>query len=184
MELGKLQTPPPDVELGHPREPIEYVVIKPDQGINAETGLMFWVCGWGMSPTDTYCAEKLMPYLANTANCIVVGVVYHGLKLKLSNVAFCFPVDWLQTMNQRFGTPLDANPMDIINALPGQGVTELPFDPAFGIVRTEDHDYLSWGFLPALDHLAVLGEVLSKYPINKRRLIAMGASYGGGISSI
>lgn len=184
MEVYTLSTPPADIELGHPRGPIEYIVITPENGMNDDTGLIFWVCGWGMSPRDTYSVEKLMPYLANTANCIVVSVVYHGLKLKLSDVSLRFPVNWTQLMNQRFGTPVNAQPMDVINALPAQGISEIPMEPAFGIVQAEEHEYLSWGFIPALDHIAVLGKVLANYPVNKKRLIAMGTSYGGYIVNL
>lgn len=184
MEVHTLTAPPSDVELGHERQPIDYVLVEPEAGINDDTGLIFWVCGWGMSPTDKYCVSKLMPYLANQANCVVVSVVYHGLKLKLAEVSLRFPVNWTQLMNQRFGTPVDAEPMDIINALPAHGVTEIPMEPAFGIVQAEEHEYLSWGFLPALDHIAVLGDVLSKYRVDKKRLIAMGTSYGGYIVNL
>lgn len=184
MEIKTLTSPPSDVELGRPREPIDYVVVIPDQGLNAETGLIFWIGGWGMSPTGAYSAEKLMPHLANTANCIVVSVFYHGIRQKFSDFMPRFPTNWTQLMNQRFGTPANADPIEVMDSLPSRGILEIPFEPAFGIVQDEVHDYLSWGFLPALDHIAVLGQVLADHPINKKRLIAMGTSYGGYVVNL
>lgn len=182
--MKTLSSPPKDVELGRPREPIEYVVVTPDHGINDDTGLIFWIGGWGMSPTETYSAEKLMPHLANTANCIVVSVFYHGIRQKFSESILRFPSNWTQLMNERFGTPVDARPIDVFASLPSRGILQVPFEFEFSIVEDEVGDYLSWGFLPALDHIAVLGQVLADYPINKKRLIAMGTSYGGYIVNL
>ena len=43
-------------------------------------------------------------------------------------------------------------------------------------------EYQSWGFLPAIDCLQVVGEVLKTYPLNPGRIMAYGSGYGGYIA--
>jgi cephalosporin-C deacetylase-like acetyl esterase len=50
---------------------------------------------------------------------------------------------------------------------------------------TDRNEYQSFGFLPALDCLTVLGDVLNRFPmINKKKIIAYGSSYGGYIAML
>jgi len=47
------------------------------------------------------------------------------------------------------------------------------------LFKTGRDEYQSFGLLPAIDHLQVLGEVLKQFKINRRRIIVYGTSYGG-----
>ncbi len=47
-----------------------------------------------------------------------------------------------------------------------------------------DEEYESFGLLPALDHLQVLGALLRRYPLNRDRLFALGSSMGGYIAQM
>jgi Protein of unknown function (DUF2920) len=47
------------------------------------------------------------------------------------------------------------------------------------LLKTGRDEYQSFGLLPAIDHLQVLGEVLKQFKINRRRMIVYGTSYGG-----
>jgi len=43
MEFRQIDAPPPDVELGFPRQPLKYVTVPPAAGIGPETGVMLFI---------------------------------------------------------------------------------------------------------------------------------------------
>lgn len=179
-------TAPPDVELGLPREPLDYFLVAPDKGIGEKTGLIFWVVGWGMDPDGRYSIEKLMPYLANTHDCLVVSLKYHGQGIKaqephIENIKVTKA--WLDAVQQRYGVTMDGNEIaSVFRKLSDRGVEDLPRD--LSVYVDYGTQYLSFGFLPALDHIAVLGEVLKEFPVDRGRIMALGSSYGGYIISL
>lgn len=182
-------TPHEDIELGIERPDIDYYVSLPNQ-INAETGIILSIPGFGSIANSTYYTEKLNPYLANKYNCIVVSINYFGIlrtnEIELSD-------EFIQQMKKIYGVPEDhwrftdsVNDIfyKITHLLKEKGIQHL--DPRCQLTRiTERFEYQSFGFLPALDCLMVLGDVLNRYPeINKKKIIAYGSSYGGYIAML
>jgi len=184
MKKCILSVPPPDMELGIPRDPLEYFVIEPDQGVRSTTGVILWIPGWGMSPQDVYSSEKLMPYLANHHNCVVVGVRYHGMRVKVPGADATLSVDgeWLLNVHRAYNIPQVSDINQAFQHLAAAGVKAV--DQRFPLLLETGADYLSFGFLPALDHIAVLGELLKSYAVDRRRMFALGTSYGGYIASL
>lgn len=184
MQTFTIAAPPSDVELGIPRDPLEYYVTVPAHGINAETGLIVFIPGWGMNPAAEYSANKLMPYLANTHNCVVTSASYHGIGVKYLDRAGGISVrgEWFVAVHKTYNIPLVYDLRETFELLAKAGVRKL--DDRLPLEFSSGHEYLSFGFLPALDHIAVLGAVLAAFPVNTRRLFAFGSSYGGYIASL
>jgi len=82
MDFRQIDAPPPDVELGFPRQPLKYVTVMPSAGIGPETGVMLFICPWGMAIEDAYVGEKLLPHLADSHDCIAVAANYFGIGVK------------------------------------------------------------------------------------------------------
>lgn len=184
MKKCSLSPPPSDLELGIPRGPLDYFIVTPDQGVHASTGLIVWIPGWGMDPEGEYSAQKLMPYLANQHDCIVVCLRYQGMRVKIPGADATLNIDaeWLLAVHRAYGIPQVSDINQAFQHLAAVGVKAL--DRQFPLLLQTGRDYLSFGFLPALDHVAVLGEMLKSYPVNKRRMFVLGTSYGGYIASL
>jgi hypothetical protein len=178
-----------DIELDTKRIDIDYYVSRPNQ-INAETGVILSITGFGFDARSPYIIQKLNPYLANKYNCIVVSLNYFGIfrgnEIVLSD-------EFTQQMKNIYGVPKsywkskDSNNdiiLKIASVLKEKGVNSI--DPRCQITGiTERDEYQSFGFLPALDCLTVLGDVLKRFPlINKKKIIAYGSSYGGYIAML
>jgi len=186
--LKFVQVPHPDIENHVSREPIGYYVEYPDQGINEDTGIVFSVAGIGHFPEMDY--EKLFRrYLATKYNCIAVGVVYFGQRLKrINNIKFLS--NFFGKLEKHHGITFEggiAGDEDdltsiVCKALFDSGLTEL-HSSCMGYAKYKE-EYLSFGLLPALDHLQVLHQIISEEPINKNRIYAYGASYGGYIAML
>lgn len=183
-------TPHPDIELGFGRNKLEYFLSFPESGVNADTGVILVIPGFGDWAASDYQKDKLRPYLANKYNCIAVGVNYFGIGVKI-------------VRNLRTGENFLECIEKIYGVRPNQYVINenVRIDILFKILKEKgvkkiDHrcyllhdaynggyrEYQSFGFLPAIDHLNVLGEILKRYNINKRKIIAFGSSYGGYIA--
>ncbi|WP_339799083.1 DUF2920 family protein [Paenibacillus sp. FSL R5-0744] len=182
--------PHADIELGFNRNELDYYVTLPVEGVTNETGLIITIPGFGGIANSTYQLEKLNPYLAEKYNCIVVSLnyfgIYRGSETKLDEY-------FIHNMEQIYGVPsaywnniLTDNDfyLKVAKLLESKGLSQLdPYCQALKI--TERNEYQSFGFLPALDNLTVLGDVLKRYPtINKKKIIAYGSSYGGYIAML
>lgn len=183
-------TPHDDVELGFPRTSLDYYASIPISGINNETGVILSIPGFGSTADSEYYLEKLNPYLANKYNCVVVSLNYFGIfrstQFKLDHI-------FIENMEKTYQIP--ANYWDhiksekelllkAIQVLESKGMETL--DPRCQILKlTLRDEYQSFGFLPAIDCLTVLGDVLRRFPqINKQKIIAYGSSYGGYIAML
>ncbi len=195
METKYSLTPHPDVELGFERKPIEYFATFPDNGINNDTGLILVIPGWGDRADFEYQKDKLRPYLSNKYNCISVGVNYFGAKLHalagneskfqiLDSNRFATSVYNMFGISQQDYIIKGVLQLDILSRiLAARGIKSLGMEFRLALRnRLDTNEYQSFGFLPAIDHIQVLGEVLEKYKINRKRLIAFGSSYGGYIA--
>ncbi|OKP90596.1 hypothetical protein A3842_03220 [Paenibacillus sp. P3E] len=182
--------PHADVELGFSRNELDYYVTLPVESITDDTGLIITIPGFGGLANSSYQLEKLNPYLAEKYNCIVVSLnyfgIYRGNNMKMDD-------HFIHNMEQIYGTPSTywnniTSDHDFYvklgELLERRGLFQL--DPRCQALKiTERNEYQSYGFLPALDNLTVLGDVLKRYPtINKRKIIAYGSSYGGYIAML
>jgi len=52
----------------------------PDDGINAETGVVFFIDGFGHDPELDY-STLIRRYIASRYNCLCIGVAYFGCRL-------------------------------------------------------------------------------------------------------
>lgn len=183
--------PHPDIELGFERHNLTYFLTYPENGVNSDTGLILSIPGFADRADSEYQTNKLRPYLANKYNCLVAGVNYFGIQIKAAekkSVRYKTSefLDWI--LYSTYGIDLksyvhhDSLALhSIADALKQRGIKRL--DPACCLIKEViGGDYQSFGFLPAIDHLQVVGEILEKYNINKRKIIAFGSSYGGYIT--
>lgn len=197
MEKKFSLLPHPDLELGLERKPIDYFLTFPDSEINEDTGLILVIPGFNHRADTEYHQNKLRPYLVNKYNCIAVGINYFGIKIECreidNNILNVYIPDnrrFANSVYDMFGIPAD----DILTnniihldtltrMLKARGIKKL--GPEFAVelrYRSDADVYQSFGLLPAIDCIQVLGEILKTYAINKKRLIAFGSSYGGYIS--
>jgi len=183
MDTRQIDAPPPDVELGFPRQPLKYATVLPAAGIGPETGVMLFICPWGMAIEDAYVGEKLLPFLADRFDCIAVAANYFGIGVKRRAGRLAEFDGWRGELARRFGAGLLTLPFDAVFAeLVRAGVTELPTD--LPLILQTYPEYQSFGLQPALDHIAVLAAVLRDYPVRHDRIYGFGSSYGGYIACL
>ena len=176
--------PPDDIEVGFERSPMTYTLVAPSRGLGPNTGLIFWIIPWGMAANSEYSIEKLMPYLADKYDCLVACLNHHGVQVKFAEQTNYFiPEGWFAKLQELYDIPLHDDLMPALAALREKGINSLP-DPSLAIIALTGKDYLSWGFLPALDHVAALGDILKTHELNKKKLILLGSSYGGYVAKI
>ena len=178
----------PDIELGVARTPLAYIACLPDAGIDAETGLILYIGGYGMDARDGYTAS-LLPYLANKHNCVAATLEYFGAKLiSPQSIETLTPhPDFFTKLNEHYGLAITASKdigiAQIINGVTGllaqNGMTHLHEECALFINSPE---YNSMGFLPALDGLQTVHTLLNRFPLDKKRLFLLGTSYGGYVA--
>ena len=182
MGFRQLDTPPPDVELGFPRQPLKYLTVEPTAGIGADTGVMLFICPWGMAIEDEYVGAKLLPHLADSHDCVAVAANYFGIGVKRRVGQRLSEFDgWRAELARRFGAGLLTLSFEaVFPALARLGVRELPSD--LPLVLQTYPEYQSFGLLPALDHIALLAAVLRTYPVRHDRIYGFGSSYGGYIA--
>ncbi len=182
--MPAIERPHPDIELGVPREKIEYSVRLPSQGLSPETGLILYIPGCGFRHNDAY-AEKLLPHLADTYDCLALSVGYQGYGLYSGLTERRPAPDFFAMLEKHHGVSVTATTSMNVSAIAvavcremaKRGVTSL--HPHCQTVSTGVDGYANFGVLPTLDHLQVLGVVLRDYPVNRKRLFALGTSYGG-----
>ncbi|OCA96800.1 DUF2920 family protein [Clostridium beijerinckii] len=170
------------------RESLDYYITFPD-GYNKSKsyGLVFCISGYGYSAESDYQANKLRPYISDKYNMITVGVRYHNdLRIDDSDVQIS-----LGTICNWYG--IDSNYFNNVTS------SEQIIDKIFEILQTRNifsldsrlsfkvsayNKYSSFGFMPAIDHLNVLFDIIQRYNIDKNNIIAFGTSYGGYIASL
>ncbi|WP_339205341.1 DUF2920 family protein [Paenibacillus sp. FSL K6-3182] len=182
--------PHADIELGFDREELDYYVTLPDSGVTEETGLILTIPGFGGLANSSYQIEKLNPYLAEKYNCIVVSLnyfgIYRGTETKLDD-HFIHNMETVYGVSSTYWHNISSDNdfyTKVGELLESKGISKLDHR-CQPLKITGRQEYQSFGFLPALDNLTVLGEVLKNYPaINKKKIIAYGSSYGGYIAML
>ncbi len=179
----------PDIELGRERRPLEAFLTFPEAGINEDTGIFLLIDGLGGRANSQYQSDELRPFVADTFNCVAVGVNYFGIA---RNEVLNITPEFLYNFNRIYGLNLSLESFKLVQgeddiyrviaeAVIGRGITSVDVrcQPTLETGRGE---YQSWGFLPAIDCLQVVGEVLKTYPLNPGRIMAYGSGYGGYIA--
>jgi len=193
LEEKHFLTPHPDIELGFERKPVEYFLTFPDKGINADTGLIFSIPGYGDRADFEYQKVKLRPYMANKYNCIAVGLNYFGAKLYAladNETDYQIPEIFATAVSEMYGISRQEYLINgtlqlgvLAGMLSARGCKSPGMEFRLSVRNRNDiNEYPSFGLLPAMDHIQVLGEILKKYKIDRKRLIAFGSSYGGYIA--
>lgn len=178
--------PHPDIELGWKRNSLEAVLTLPSTGINEETGVILMIPGFDGFTDTNYFKDQMIPSVADKTNCIVVETKYFGI---LRNNAIGLKSSFLYNLNRIYDTNLTVDDFKgmqteeeyyrkLAEVVIDKGITSLDIRCQPTIITGKD-EYQSWGFLPAIDCLQVLGEVLKRYDINKKRIFAYGNTYGG-----
>jgi len=186
-DLFTIDSPPPDIENGVTRRPLEVHVTVPDSGVGESTGLIVAIDGYGTHPGQTYARDKLRPYLAEKYDCVVIGVTYFGCLLKSKPETRPLP-DFFTNLERAHGisvglprgVPVEVAVRGLCAMLAERGVARL--DPSCRLLSRSGDEYHSFGFLPALDVLAAVNETLNRFPVDKRRLFVLGTSYGAHIA--
>ena len=191
--VKKTFIPHADIELKYPRKEVDYFLTIPEAGLNEDTGLIVVIGGCPWRADDNYVLNKLNPFLANKYNCLVAGVNFFGIGItaEVANTRFNFDENFLRNFETIYS--VDRNEIVLENGtidlqrfsqiMKDRGVHHVdPRCKALAIVDTSA--YHSFGFLPAVDNLSMVGHILREYPINRKRLIAFGTSYGGYIANL
>jgi len=184
-------SPHPDIELNTARDEIEAFLTLPKDEMNAETGLIMVVDGFGGFANSQYQNNEVRPYLADKYNCAVAGVNYFGIQRGNSiqvNEGFYHNINKIYGLGLRkeeLDNVKDANEffVRIASRVIAKGVINLDMR-CQPILVTGKGEYQSWGLLPAIDCLQALGEILRRYEINRKKIIVYGHSYGGYIASM
>ena len=186
---GTIERPHPDIELGIKRASLTFSARLPAAGINAETGLVIYLGGYGMDPRDSY-SQSLLTYLANTYNCVAATLDYFGVRLTPNIATEIVPhPDFFTKLHQHYGVSITVpKGMGIDQVLAGvagllaqNGITHLHDEC---LLFNNSAEYNSMGFLPALDGLEVVHRLLQTQPLNRSRLFVLGTSYGAYIANI
>jgi len=183
MFIHQIDSPPPDIELGFPRQPLKYATVTPAAGIGHNTGVILFICPWGMAVEDPYVGEKLLPHLANTHDCVAVAANYFGIGVKRRSGKLAEFDGWRAELARRFGSQLLTLSFEaVFPELVRLGVAELP--PDLPLILQNFPEYPSFGLQPALDNIAVLAAVLRQHSLRHDRIYAVGSSYGGYIACL
>jgi pimeloyl-ACP methyl ester carboxylesterase len=170
--------------LGFPRKPLKYIAAIPSTGIGPHTGGILFICPWGMHLNASYCRETLLPRLADRHDCVVAAPEYFGITIKSDpNTVLHPPAGLTEGIRKMFGDAIANQPLvEQLRTMAAAGLTEIPTQLAFAINHYPE--YQSFGLMPALDMVAVLAELLRRYPLRRDRLHCFGSSYGGYVASI
>jgi len=175
--------PSPDVELAIPREPLRYAVHRVAGSQEADRPLLFFIHPQGMRPDSDYVRDKLAPFLA-AQGFVVVAVVHHGtFHRSPADMSFLALEDWYDRLERQFAIRAGGDLQTALAALAQAGVKALPADML--LYRDTGLDYESFGFLSALDYLAVYADLVRRGAVfDRKRVMAYGSSHGGYIAML
>lgn len=178
----------PELNINTKTDLVYYLTFPIDYNPEKRYPLIFSIDGYGGHPTSEYQEKKLRPYLADKYDSIVAGVVYHNINRSGGGTVNFNPAIWDSVFkltpgefnekyvkNKTFETMLDG----MFNLLVERNVTRIPSSLSF--YNNLSDQYSSFGFLPALEHLQVLHDIISNYPIDSSQINILGTSYGGYI---
>lgn len=177
---------PVDQEIGvEARATLEYYVTLPDTYNDKKNyGVVFCITAWGDRADSDYQLKKLRPYIADNYNLIVVGIRYHNdlrrkeddIKIDLERICNFYNIPRHELYNLTDG---DLVLDKLFQMLHAKQIFSLDSTLA---VETKALHYSSFGFMPAIDHIYVLEDLIKNYNIDKKQIIAYGSSYGGYVA--
>ena len=188
-----IKSPHYDIELKYQRQPIDYFLTFPSTGMTEQTGLIVVVGGCPWRADDDYLLKTLHPYLAENYNCIVAGINFFGIARtsEVIKTQFTFDDKCLANLEAIYGIErksivFENGTIDLEKLSQIMQYRRIrQIDPRCKLTALVDGaSYQSFGLLPAIDNLAMTGDLLKNYPINKKRLVAFGTSYGGYITNL
>lgn len=173
---------PADFELGRPRSaPLAYSATLPD---GEAKGLAFLIPGFGDDAASGY-AEALRRHVTREHGMVAVSVRYHcygsrpdtGAKIEIDGREIVTLVGLAQRNGVELGDLNDV--LDIARRLDAAGVKA----QARGTLRPARAEDQNFGVMQAMDHLAVLGDLLAQgVAFDTGRIVALGSSHGGYIA--
>lgn len=171
----------PDFELGlSPQRTVPYRIYQPERGSN---GLVVYLPGFGADLggyTQAFC-EKV----AGRHGCAALSVEYFCMRSRpQAGAKITFePEDRRQLEAHlplkiaRYGT--DERVLKAVCALK----SDVPLTLTASLTPP-DGSYQNFGIMAALDIVAAINDVLTRYPINRDNIILVGASYGGYLAQL
>lgn len=189
MEIDSFTfTPHPDIELGIPRKVVEaFVALPPEVGLEPPP-LVITIPGYGETANSEYFLNKLNTYLAQQYGCLAMSVNYHGITKTPQPFDFYQLEALVSELQIYYGwTPSSSNGQEAIGEFvcwaSARGFRRLP--TSFKrYLHFEYPEYLSFGFLPALDHFTAISELAKRHQFSQRRIVVFGSSYGGYIANL
>jgi pimeloyl-ACP methyl ester carboxylesterase len=174
-----------DFELGVPRSrPLSYTVSTPDEG--KPKGLVFVIPGFGGDTGAGY-GEALRRHICDIHGFAAVSVAYHCIEARPENGAgLNIPPRehfMLAGVAAQHGVKV-ANYGDINALTVALKVLNTPID-TYAEILPGGGEYQNFGIVQAMDHLAVLADLVAKGPaFDKTQVIALGSSHGGYIAQL
>ena len=173
---------PLDFELGRLRaSPLQYTANFP---AGRALGLVFIIPGFGGDTNDGY-AEALRRHIVTNHKMAAVSVQYHcfgarpetGGKIQVDDRDRLMLLGLAHFSKTPLGDPNDVN--DVARRLSEAGVTAR----IGATIHPARDEYQNFGVVQAMDHLAVLGDLLQQgAAFDAARIIALGSSHGGYIA--
>jgi len=173
-----------DIELGIPRtSPLIYHCTAPESG--KADGLAFVIPDFGEDPSGA-ALRGLRSHLAETHNLLAVTVEYHCLRSRLSDGARLdvSPAELavLSKLCAQHGVAL-LDPNAMLTAL---AQLPQPYEFEFRVIPPNG-DYQNLGLMQALDHFAVLQDILTSMGgagFEAGNVLAMGVGYGAYLAHL
>lgn len=172
-----------DFELGHPRaRPLSYTISTPDEG--EPKGLVFAIPGFGADTATGY-AEALRRHICDAHGFAAVSVNYHCVEARPENggAVGISPREHFMLIGMaahhgvKVGNYADLN--ELTSKLAKLGA---PIE-AYAEITPGGGEYQNFGVVQAMDHLAVLADIVARGPaFNRAHVIALGSSHGGYIA--
>ncbi len=173
-EIAKEIKSHPDELFNSPRV-IKYYMFIPENGVNQKTGLLGIHTGYNVDPSLLF-FKKLRRYLANKYNLITFSVEYLGMKAVKTRRLF---VRSFHNSNIR-------NVKEFIKCNKGKDLSNklLLIERYDEDVFYNDHDYVDFGFIQALDIAQVIIDILNSYKLDAKRIYLFGSSLGAFVSEM
>jgi hypothetical protein len=175
-----------DAELNIPRTgPVTYHCAAKDE---PASGLIFLIHGFGADANEEY-STKLRRFIAETSNLLAVTVEYHAYHARPATGALReIPPDTQVQIAElcrlhEVDLPMRLeNLVQILVALDSKLKQKVYLK---ALLQPANGDYQNFGVLAALDHLAVLNDIIDQgFRFDRNRIVAMGSSHGGYIGHL
>lgn len=172
-----------DFELGRPRSrPLSFTISTPDEG--KPKGLVFAIPGFGADTAAGY-AESLRRHICDTHGFAAVSVDYHCVQARPENggVVGISPREHFMLIGMAAHHGLKVSNYADINELTAKlAKLGAPIE-AYAEITPGGGEYQNFGVVQAMDHLAVLADIVARGPeFDHAHVIALGSSHGGYIA--